>query len=369
MRINDSIIQPPTNGNHITEKKGVLPTNLSFVEQSSTLLKRQFGKCYETPAFSTHSRLSKLLTSPLKNLNSPNPPVMHTVEFQGPLTHDTNFNNKQKAKAESFAAAHIINNPGCCVKTVNAISNKLLELTSKLNSSGGEFELKLLDFIEKDTGGIGQFGRIEQGINGVLTALRSETTPITLIQKVLIMKSFGAFVIDHVSKAPANYDFLPVENTAALIEKNRPNSLFEIRGRSTVVRKENREDIGILDKKEFDLLSKEEKKSLLVSGLHKERLTFRTFTHEAGEDKKRNIESVFVNRTFDSDSPLVASISGSTSCIMVCADLLLPNMTANEKKEIAIAAVGFLVGGAYHSVTEVLDVAYPGLDLKQELNL
>lgn len=370
MRINDAITQAPAPGDHSSKisRGSSLSKSFTRAEQIPKTLEkiRAFD---EGTGKNKQIRLSELLATPIKSINSQNPPVMHTLEFQGVLQHDTNFNNKQKAKAESFTAAHILNNPSVCAKTVETISHRLLELISNSNTDGGEFERKFLGFIEKDTGGTGQFGRVKDGISGILSALSSEINPITLVQKMLIIKSFGAFIIDHASKNPANYNFLPIgENTDALIEKNRPGVLFKVRGRSGVVSKEHREDIGILDKKEFDLLSQEEKNDLTIPGLHKERPTFRTFTHETGEDKKRNIESIFVNRTFNNDAPLVASISGSTSCILVGADLLIPDMSIKERKEIAIAAVGFLVGGGYHSATEVLDVAYPGLDLKKELN-
>ncbi|WP_338806840.1 hypothetical protein V8U11_06230 [Pseudomonas chlororaphis] len=367
MRINETITQAqaPCDQSSGASRKSSLSKSLAHAEQTPTTLKQMRAQS------TGHKQkcISKLLATPIKSINMQNPPVMHTMEYQGVLLHDTNFNNKQKAKDESFTALCIINNPGICAKTIETISSKLFELISNSNKSGGKSECKLLEFIEKDTGNIEQFGQVKNGISGILSALKSETNSITFIQKMLIIKSFGAFIIDHASKSPADYNFLPInENINALIEKNRPSALFEVRGRTEVISKEYREDIGILDKKEFDLLSQEEKNALIIPGLHKVRPIFRTFTHEIGEDKKRNIESIFVNRTFNNDAPLVASISGSTSCILVGADLLVPGMLTNEKKEIAIAAVGFLVGGGYHSATEVLDVAYPGLDLKQELN-
>ncbi|WP_024618096.1 hypothetical protein [Pseudomonas kilonensis] len=313
--------------------------------------------------------MEKLLATSLKHIGSHNAPVMHTVEFQGELQHDTNFNNKNKARNESLAAAYIISNPDVCAKTVEVVSARLFEIVSCQDAGGNECVRKFFEFLEKDTGGVGQFGRVERGLAGISEALEVETDSVTLIQKMLIIKSFGAFVIDYASKSPADYGFLSVdENVSALVEKNKPVALFEVRGRSGVKAREHREDIGIMDKKEFDALESQEKEKLMVPGLAKERLTFRTFTHELDENNNRSVESVFVNRTFDSDAPLVASISGSTSCILVAADLLVPEMSEDQKKELALAAVGFLVGGGYHSATEVLDVACPGLDLERELN-
>ncbi|MNG25134.1 hypothetical protein D3C84_1099450 [compost metagenome] len=60
---------------------------------------------------------------------------------------------------------------------------------------------------------------------------------------------------------------------------------------------------------------------------------------------------------------MLASISGSTSCIMIGATILKPNLSDDDERSLAKSAVAFLVGAGYHSVTEVLGVAYPGLKL------
>jgi len=48
---------------------------------------------------------------------------------------------------------------------------------------------------------------------------------------------------------------------------------------------------------------------------------------------------------------------------MIGATILKPNLSDDDERSLAKAAVAFLVGAGYHSVTEVLDVAYPGLRL------
>jgi hypothetical protein len=293
------------------------------------------------------------------------------MEHQGELRHDTYFNNKQKAKSESLIAAHIIRNPACCAHTVEKICSAVFEILNKiLLGAKGEYENKFISLFEAKAGEEGALGRIEHGIPEMLPILKSVTDPISFTQKMGIFRAFGAFIIDHAAAEIKNYGFLPVgKDTDALITKYYPPHLLEHRGRSAILGNETREYRGILDKNEFELLSKEEQIKLTTPVLTNTRPLFRTFTHEIGEDGKRNAESLFVNRTFDNDLPLVATISGTATCILLCAYSLLGTLTEREKKELAIAAVGQIVGGGYHSITEVLDIAYPGLDLFQELKL
>lgn len=181
---------------------------------------------------------------------------------------------------------------------------------------------------------------------------------------MLIIKSYGAYIIDHARKSPENFPFIfgemKKEDVDVLVEKNRPAHLFDVRGRTGIKSKTERSDIGILDKPTFESLSRDEQEDLCISGLEKTRPLFRTFTHEADGSGYRK-ESIFVNHTFNNDLPLIGSISGSTSCILVGANMLI-EMNDEDKKALAIAATAFLVGGGYHSATEVLALAYPGLD-------
>ncbi|MCC8414261.1 hypothetical protein J8V45_15680 [Photorhabdus laumondii] len=285
--------------------------------------------------------------------------TMHTFEYQSDIKHDTNFNNKNKSLFESFAASFVLQNPSFFSGIISKIDER------------NNFQKKLYDFIEKDTSPEGQFGRFTLGKNEILNVLQVKSdTPQLFVKKMLLIKSLGAFIIDFSSKDIGNYDFIfdgKGREVNDIIEKNRPTNLFKVRGRTNIKSSQHRSDIGILDTPTFDSLTEEQKSFLTIPELTKRRPLFRTFTHELDAEDKRVVESVFVNRTFDCDSPLIGSVSGSTSCVLVAADILFPDMTMVERKKLAIATFAFLVGGGYHSATEVFDVAYPGLDLNKEI--
>uniref|UniRef100_UPI0036D9999A hypothetical protein n=1 Tax=Photorhabdus sp. RM322S TaxID=3342825 RepID=UPI0036D9999A len=288
----------------------------------------------------------------------------HSREFYGEIKHDTNFNNIEKTRNESMFSVRLIRNPDSVISTVNKLAMKLSEVISvaKKNGNAGE---ELIKFLEKDTGSDGQYGRIYGEIDGILQSKAS--TPLNFIQKMLLIKSFGAFLIDFVSKKPERYSALllgkSAENLSSAISEYRPDDLFNVRGRSGIKSAEYREDSGILDKTTFNGMSDNDKNLLIIPGLTKKRPLFRTFTNEKINDQK--VLSKFVNRTFNADNPLIASISGSTSCIMVSSYILEQTMSQNDKFNLAKSAVAFLVGGGYHSATEILDVAYPGLSFDQ----
>lgn len=288
----------------------------------------------------------------------------HSREFYGEIKHDTNFNNIEKTISESLFAVNLIRNPKDVISTVNKLALKLSEVIAIAKKSGDVGE-ELINFLKKDTGSDGQYGRIYGGIDEILQS--KESTPLNFIQKMLLIKSFGAFLIDFVSKNIERYSAVLIsesaKNLSSAISKYRPDDLFNVRGRSGIKSSEYREDSGIIDKTTLDEIGDNEKNLLIIPGLTKNRPLFRTLINEKIGNEK--VLSKFVNRTFNADNPLIASISGSTSCIMVASTILMQNMSQNDKFNLAKSAVAFLVGGGYHSATEVLDVAYPGLSFNQ----
>lgn len=295
---------------------------------------------------------------------------LHTYEFRYTLRHDTNFNNIQMAIKESLFSAEFIRHPP--PDTLNAINDLCERLQNVMSSAinAGDTGNEFREFLKKDTGIDGQFGQITGGIEEMNRILRNkEIDPRVFVQKILMIKSFGAYIIDIASKKPQGNEFIFANSSKGdvdrLIKKYRPNDLFDVRGRSTNKQNRNkyREDIGILDEPTLrsTLLSESQRESLIIPGLSKKRLVFRTFTHEVIDGER--IEVPFVNRTFDKDLPLIGAVSGSTSCIMVGSNILYPDMSDKDRQALAKSAVAFLVGGGYHSATEVLDVAYPNLNI------
>ncbi|MCP2067690.1 RHS repeat domain-containing protein [Pseudomonas laurylsulfatiphila] len=292
--------------------------------------------------------------------------LSQTVEFHSAPLHDTSFNNIEKAKRESFFAAGLIRNPGSVSGVISGLSRKIHDIV--LDAERAPEGASFISFLEKDTGGEGQYGRISGGIGAIKSVLADDAamTPVTFAQKMLLIKSYGAYIIDHASLAPDQHRLILNgaigEEVTSYLSKYRPDDLFEKRGRTGVISKAVRHDSGILDSETFASLSHDEKNFLLIPGLSKDRPLFRTFIHEWHEGSVVST-SPFVERTFNKDAPMIASISGSTSCIMVGSSLLAPSMGENDRESLAKSAVAFLVGGGYHSATEVLDVAYPGLRL------
>jgi RHS repeat-associated protein len=289
-----------------------------------------------------------------------------TVEFHGIPRHDTNFNNIKKAKKETFYAVNLIRSPTPVSGTISGLSLKLHELILTIENNSASSPL-IASLVEQ-TSGEGEYGKISGGISEIKSILGSDAqlSPVSFIQKIMILKSYGAYVVDHASKALDEHAFMlngaSGMDVSSLMSRYMPGDLFNKRGRTGIKKKERRDDSGILDKETFSSLSDSEKELLTIPGLSRVRPLFRTFIHEREGGEITSV-SPFVDRTFDSDSPMLASISGSTSCIMIGASILKPNLSDDDERSLAKSAVAFLVGAGYHSMTEVLDVAYPGLKL------
>ncbi|WP_256577506.1 RHS repeat-associated core domain-containing protein [Pseudomonas sp. R37(2017)] len=292
--------------------------------------------------------------------------VSHTVEFHGVPRHDTNFNNIEKAKKETFYAVSLIRNPASISGAISELSLKLHDLILTMESDPRS--LPLLTNLVDRASGEEEYGRVSGGISEIKSILGSDAplSPVSFIRKVQTLKNYGAYVVDRASKAIDEHAFMlngaSAKDVSSLMSWYMPGDLFNKRGRTGIKKKERRDDSGILDKETFSALSDDEKGFLIVPGLSRVRPLFRTFIHERDGGEVIST-SPFVNRTFDNDSPMLASISGSTSCIMIGATILKPNLSDDDERSLAKAAVAFLVGAGYHSVTEVLDVAYPGLNL------
>ncbi|WP_256357857.1 RHS repeat-associated core domain-containing protein [Pseudomonas sp. PDM28] len=290
----------------------------------------------------------------------------HTVEFHGVPRHDTNFNNIEKAKKETFYAVSLIRNPASVSGTISELSLKLNDLILTVESDPRSSPL-LADLVARASGEE-EYGKISGGISEIKSILSSDAplSPVSFIRKVQTLKNYGAYIVDHASKAIDEHEFMlngmSGKDVSSLMSWYMPGDLFNKRGRTGITKKERRYDSGILDNETFSSLSDSEKEFLIVPGLSRVRPLFRTFIHERDGGEIIST-SPFVNRSFDNDSPMLASISGSTSCIMIGATILKPNLSDDDERSLAKAAVAFLVGAGYHSVTEVLDVAYPGLRL------
>ncbi|MBJ9697682.1 hypothetical protein [Burkholderia cenocepacia] len=289
----------------------------------------------------------------------------HTYEFHNTPRCDTNFNNIEEAKRETFFAAKLIKEPQEVWDTVQDLSKRLFDIISLSGSAEGAGRM-FREFLEGDTGKDGQFGRILGGIDEINRILLDDKIEsIAFVKKMLLIKSFGAYIIDKSPQKSSDSNFIFKNaggvNVDSLIDKFKPNHLFFTRGRIDSEKRERRDDIGILDISTFKSLDGDDRSRLLISGLEKTRPIFRTLTHV--KENGKLVEAPFVNRTFDKNRPLIGAISGSTSCIMVGSNVLHPDMDDEGRKALAKSSVAFLVGGGYHSATEVLDVAYPGLKI------
>jgi|GEM_PF-886578 len=281
--------------------------------------------------------------------------VSHTYEFRGKLLHDRNFNSIPKTVQESWGAAVILRNASVFGDTIYKLSAALAKIWLKNNNS--EAYVFFTNKIEADVDKEGQFARIfKQDIASTL--LSSEHSAEIFSRKILLIKSLGAFIIDHAIKDIDKFSFLFKHNSmpvTRIIQKNKPEDLFTVRGRSGVMSNTYREDIGILDAEIFDKLDGKLKKILTINGLTKMRPQFRTrISH-----KLENGGPAFVERMFDRDNPLIASISGSTTCIFTAADILDDTLTQSQLDQITLAAIALFVGGGYHSVNEIINIRSP----------
>lgn len=282
----------------------------------------------------------------------------HTLEERQPVRHDVNFNSIHKTLQDSWLAAIILRNSDVFGDMVY----DLVERFSSIYLADLKDEI-FMDFvcdIRADVSTEGQFGKIPA--HRVEEIVRSkERSAEVFAQKISILRAIGAIVINYARADVAAYHFLfkhykrPVD---ALVDKNRPSDLFTVRGRSGLVSSATRSDLGILTGETYKRLNDEMKRLLTVNGLSGKRPLFRPRINE----RLPNGRPAFVERMFDRDEPVVASISGSTACIYVAAEILNPSMTAHHLQQLTASAIGLLVGGGYHSVSEVKYVRLPHFD-------
>lgn len=303
--------------------------------------------------------LNSLRNKQLAQLTHATKNTSHTYEFQNKLLHDRNFNNIEKTIQESWAAAVILRNASVFGETIYKLSVKFARIwLENKNSEACDFFAKK---VEADVDTDGQFARIsKQDITSVL--LSTEYSAEMFARKILLIKSMGAFIIDHAIKDAEKYAFLFRHNTspaAKIVQRNRPDSLFTVRGRSGVMSNAYREDIGILDKDVFSQLDPKLQKILTINGLTKNRPLFRTrISHKLADGGP-----AFVERMFDRDNPLIASISGSTSCIFTAADVLDDKLSQSQLDQITLSAIALFVGGGYHSVHEIINIRSPHINV------
>ena len=277
----------------------------------------------------------------------------HTLEFHSTPKHDTNFNNTKKTIEESWAASVILKNPEYFGDSIYELAGSLAKIIK-----GNPNESFFLKTISDDVSRLGQFARVEHDRDEIIKVLESGSkTPELFAKKILLIKSFGAYVIDHAQKSPDEHKFITTRSTdlQSLVSKWRPSDTFETRGRTGVKSKTERDDIGIMDKNTLSNIKEPE--HFTIQGLSKERPLFRTFIN----DKSSGKSALFIEKTFDRDEPLVGAISGSTSCIMVASELLKKGQIDN--KQLALSASAFLVGGGYHSQAEVMQIACPEMTM------
>lgn len=303
--------------------------------------------------------LNNLRNKQLAQLTRATKNASHTYEFQNKLVHDSNFNNIEKTVQESWAAAVILRNAHVFGDTIYMLSAKFARVW--LNNNNSEAFNFFVKKVEADVDTDGQFARIsKQDIPSVLVS--AEYSAEMFARKILLIKSMGAFIIDHGIKDAEKYAFLFKHNTspaAKIVERNRPEGLFTVRGRSDVKSKAYREDIGILDQAVFSQLDPKLQQILTINGLTKNRPQFRTrISHKLADGSP-----AFVERMFDRDNPLIASISGSTSCIFTAADVLDDKLSQSQIDQITLCAIALFVGGGYHSVHEIINIRSPHLNV------
>jgi hypothetical protein len=283
-----------------------------------------------------------------------------TLEFHSQPKHDENFNEITKSIEESWAAAIILKNPEIFGVEVYELSVNLAKIIKE-----NPEQVFFIKVIADDVSRPGQFARIKRDTGDILTVLESKSMePIVFAQKILLLKAFGAYVIDHARHNPSDNLFIsPYKNIdyESLILKYRPDSLFHTRGRTDIKCKTERHDIGIMSEKTS--LNLRNPEHFTIAGLSKERPLFRTFI----SDKSSGKTASFIERTFDKDEPLIGAISGSTSCIMVGFEIL--KKTDLDSINIALSAAGFLVGGGYHSQAEVMEIALPGMTMHDGIKM
>lgn len=277
-----------------------------------------------------------------------------TVEFHSLPKHDENFNETTKTIEESWASVVILKNPEYFGNGVYELSLNLAEII-RANLDNSFFIKVMSDDVSRD----GQFARINKSVDEMLGVLESDSfDPALFAKKILMLKAFGAYVIDHAQHNKESNGFITKHEAVdygRIISQYRPDSLFDARGRTGIKGKTERGDIGIMSANTKSKIKNQG--YFTIPGLSKERPLFRTFIN----DKASGKVSTFIERTFDKDEPLIGAISGSTSCIMVAAKIL--KKTGVDNTKLALSAAAFLVGGGYHSQAEVMAIALPGMTM------
>jgi len=267
------------------------------------------------------------------------------MEFFSNPRCDENFNNKNKVITQSFFSKTILSDPDTFGKEASELTKTLSSLIK--DNANDTF---LTESISTDVSKEGQFGRLPNNMDEIVEILNTDTKdPINFAQKMTALKSFGDYLTKCVTNKEDEPTFLSNDDKKqlkSLLKKYRPDALFAERGRSGVISKTHREDIGILDKKNL-----QNKSAFLIDGLSKERPLFRTSSSI----------SPYVDSNVKKDSPLIGSVSGSTACIFLAADFLENNL---DVKSLSLATAAFLVGGGYHSETEVMDIVMPGYTMQ-----
>lgn len=302
--------------------------------------------------------IQQLNNKQLSKLTHQTKKISHTYEFRHSIQHDRNFNNIQKTIKESWAAAIILRNSSVFGEPIYKLSKLLSNIWLK-NINTKEFSF----FVEKivaDVGKNGQFASVKKHEIGYILSSSVYSAEI-FSKKILLIKAFGAFIIDHAIKKPDSFKFLfkhGNQNLDRIIQHNKPDELFAVRGRSGVLSQTYRKDIGILDSDVFDRLDVKLRNILTINKLTKNRPLFRTRI----SDKLANGNPAFVERMFDLDNPLIASISGSTSCIFIASDVLDDRLKQSQLDQITLSAIALFVGGGYHSVNEIINIRSPHIN-------
>lgn len=323
--------------------------NISNVEEKTS--SRVFKGADDKPKISRRHSFS----DSIKSVGNTNHQKDRALEVgDKPVFHDTNFNNTKKTIEESWAASVILKNPEYFGDSIYELAGSLAKII--IDNPNESFFLKT---ISDDASKLGQFARVDPCRDEMIKVLESGSkTPELFAKKILLIKSFGAYIIDHAQKRPDEHKFITTSrgtDLQDLVLKWRPSDIFETRGRTGVKSKAERYDIGIMDKNTLSNIKDPE--HFKIQGLSKERPLFRTFIN----DKSSGRSAEFIEKTFDRDEPLVGAVSGSTSCIMVASELLKKGQIDN--KQLALSASAFLVGGGYHSQAEVMQIACPGMTM------
>lgn len=178
--------------------------------------------------------------------------ISHTMEFFSNPRCDENFNNKNKVITQSFFSKTILSDPDTFGKEASELTKTLSSLIK--DNANDTF---LTESISTDVSKEGQFGRLPNNMDEIVEILNTDTKdPINFAQKMTALKSFGDYLTKCVTNKEDEPTFLSNDDKKqlkSLLKKYRPDALFAERGRSGVISKTHREDIGILDKKNLTI--------------------------------------------------------------------------------------------------------------------